>query len=76
MRPATNLRVPPDLDNPDDQKQVMVVIVDTEASALREIDEVLRHLGGMAVCAVSPDVIHGKVPRPGHYQIIETVAGQ
>ena len=54
--------VPPDLDNPGDQKQVMVVIVDTEAPALREIDEALRRLGGMAVCAASPDVIHGKVP--------------
>jgi tetratricopeptide (TPR) repeat protein len=54
--------VPPDLDNPGDQKQVMVVIVDTEAPALREIDEALRRLGGRAVCAASPDVIHGKVP--------------
>jgi len=54
--------VPPDLDNPADQKQVMVVIVDTEAPALREIDEALRRLGGRAVCAASPDMIHGKVP--------------
>jgi tetratricopeptide (TPR) repeat protein len=56
--------VPPNLDNPSDAPQVMVVVVDTEAPALREIDAVLRRLGGQAVCAANPDVIKGQVPDP------------
>ena len=40
-----------------DQKQVMLVIVDSEAPALGEIDAAFRRLGGRAVCAANPLIL-------------------
>jgi tetratricopeptide (TPR) repeat protein len=56
--------VPPDFAPGGEQRQVVVIIVDTEAPALREIDATLRRLGGRAVCALAPLVLEGKVPDP------------